>query len=94
MDTYLTQGFRSIDDPSIEFPLRQVSKKVENALCTPSIGTYCGGVSARSKLGRQQGLQPDPINVPIMYDLLSRHDTETLVYAGSPGLDEVCVLYQ
>lgn len=29
---YLTQGFRSIDNPSIKFPLRQMSKELENAL--------------------------------------------------------------
>lgn len=73
---YLTQGFRSIDNPSIEFPLRQMSSEVEKALRVLN-GTYCGGVCARTKLGCQQGLQPDSINVPIMYDLLFRHDEET-----------------
>ena len=71
---YITQWFRSSDDPSVAFILRQVSAQSENALRTPSNGTYRGSVCAGTKLGRQQGLQPDPINVPIMYDLLSGHD--------------------
>lgn len=56
----------------------------------PSTAAYRGSVSARTELGHQQGSQLGPINVSIMYDLLSRHDAETLVAASDPGLDEVC----
>ena len=56
----------------------------------PSTGAYRSGVSARMELGNQQGFQLGPINVPIMYDLLSRHDAETLAAGSDLGLDEVC----
>ena len=55
-----------------------------------STGAYRSGVSARTELGHQQGFQLGPINVPIMYNLLSRHDAETLAAASDLGLDEVC----
>lgn len=43
------------------------------------------------KRGCQQGLQPGPISIAVMYNLLSGHDAEKLVVAGVPGLDKMGV---
>lgn len=88
---YLTKRLGSSDDPSIKFPLRRLSERSNNALRTPLIGTYRGSVCAREKFGHQQCLQPSPIEVAIVYNLLSRHDVRTLVIACGHSLDEVYV---
>ena len=79
---YLCQRLRGTNDPSVEFPLCQVSEDSEYAMCKPSFGAYPGGVCTRTEFGRQQGLQLGPIQIAVMYDLLYRHDAEILLFSS------------